>query len=169
MQAGQPALAWYIEIVVSCVSVTRVTSACVSEYWLESSKRTKKKKKFPCWEPNLKIGSHILRFVKLGSLWSRRHTILTVLRRRHVSGSDGSVLKELTTLGCGSFLYWLAYTSIFTYRICATLRGFSEMSIYLYQTKWRHTTHVILWIMSRYHMAVSYIFSIELSLTCLWI
>lgn len=37
MQAGQPALAWYIEIVVSCMGVTRVTSGCVSEYWLESS------------------------------------------------------------------------------------------------------------------------------------
>ena len=86
MQAGQPALAWYVEIVVLCVGVTRVTSGCVNEYWLESS--TLKKKTFECGEPNLKIGPHILSFAKLGSLWSRRHIILTVLWRRHASGAD---------------------------------------------------------------------------------
>lgn len=66
-------------------------------------------------------------------------------------------------------LYPLICTSIFTYRICATLGGFSEMSIHLYQTSWRHTTHVMYWMMSRYHTAINYIYNIQLSLTCLWI
>lgn len=80
-----------------------------------------------------------------------------------------SVLKEFNSAGVRVILYPLICTSIFTYRICATLGGFSEMSINLYQTSWRHTTHVMHWIMSRYHMTISYIYNIQLSPTCLWI
>ena len=83
-----------------------------------------------------------------------------------------SVLNKFNSAGMRGvfFLYPLTCTSIFTYRICATLGGFSEMSIHLYQTSWRHhTTHVMHWITSQCHMAISYIYSIQLSMTWLWI
>jgi hypothetical protein len=54
-----------------------------------------------------------------------------------------SDLKDFNSAGVRVFLYPLTCTSIFAYSICATLGGFSEMSIHLYQTSWRHTTHVM--------------------------
>jgi len=53
---------------------------------------------------------------------------------------SGSVLKEFNSAGVRVILYTLTCTSIFIYRICATLGGFSEMSIHLYQTSWHHTS-----------------------------
>lgn len=82
----------------------------------------------------------------------------------------GSVLKEFNSAGVrGVIFYPLTCTSIFTYRICATLGGFYEMSIHLYQTSWRHNPHVMHWTTSRYHMAIYYIYNIKLSLNYLWI